>query len=286
VKLFIAWSGAASQQLASFMHEWLKSIVQAIDPFMSSKDIRQGQRWASEIGGKLAEVDFALLCLTPTNLENRWIHFEAGAVSKNIEKARVSALLFDVTTPQIEFPLQQFQHTALTREGLWKLVQDINKLCPTPLQDPVLKRAFDRAFPEVETELASIRKTLAQEQKRNGDGTPKRTTDDVLADLLATQQGLAAKMDSIEQNVRRVRHAVGHGEHHVFPRTIERLSASRVAEEEILEYIKASGGEFNEVGLSKLLNRIESRFGARVKAEGHALAMALGSASTDSKEKK
>jgi hypothetical protein len=200
VKVFLAWSGPASEQLASFMHEWLQSVIQAIQPFMSSKDIRQGQRWASEVGATLAEVDFALLCLTPTNLNSRWIHFEAGAVSKNIATARVSALLFDVTPSQIEFPLQQFQHTALTRGDLWKLVQDLNKLCSPTLTEAQLQKSFDRNYGDLEAVLVEIRKTLAQEQ--TGHHEPKRSTEAILSDLLTTQQGLAAKLDAMETSIR------------------------------------------------------------------------------------
>lgn len=197
MKVFLAWSGPTSQKLAEFMHGWLPSVVQAIEPFMSAEDIRAGQRWSSEIGARLAEVNFALLCLTPTNLNSQWIHFEAGAVSKNLEQGRVSGLLFDVSATQIQFPLQQFQHTQFSKDDLWKLLQDLNALCAAPLGETQLRKAFDRNFPDVETALADLKDALAQEQK--GHAQPSRSTNDILTDVLTAQQGLATKLDAIEK---------------------------------------------------------------------------------------
>jgi hypothetical protein len=174
-------------------------VIQSIEPFMSAEDIRAGQRWASEIGAKLAEVNFALLCLTPTNLDSKWIHFEAGAVSKNLAQGRVSGLLLDVSATQIEFPLQQFQHTPLSKDALLKLVQELNKHCAAPLPESRVQTSFQRGFPDFEKSLVQVRQVLAHEQK---DSHPSRGTNDILTDVLTAQQGLATKLDALEENVR------------------------------------------------------------------------------------
>jgi ribosome-binding protein aMBF1 (putative translation factor) len=202
VKLFLAWSGVASERLAEFMREWLPSVVQAIEPFMSSQDIRKGQRWANEIGASLSTTQFALLCLTPANLNSRWIHFEAGAAMK-MEQGRVSALLFDVSPTEVEYPLQQFQHTQLTKDDLWKLIRDLNRLCPAPLGELQLRRSFERSYPDVVAEFDGLRKILAQEHK--GGARPVRSTEAILTDLLTIQQGIESKLDTIHKHVRRSR---------------------------------------------------------------------------------
>jgi hypothetical protein len=278
VKVFLAWSGPTSQKLASFMHEWLQSVVQAIEPFMSSMDIRQGQRWSSEIGANLKEAQFALLCLTPTNLENRWIHFEAGAVSKSMDTARVSALLFDVKPTQVEFPLQQFQHTPLTREGLWKLVQDMNNLCPAKLGESILRKAFERSFPEVEMALSDIGKTLAQELK--GKVTPTRPPEAVLDDLLTTQQGFAAKLDSIEQTIAhlgRTMNVIAHEQRgpRLSPSYQEQVNAGSG---ELFAYLSSgdSNGDVSESGLARVLESIRERFGRKVEMDVVSVAASMG----------
>jgi ribosome-binding protein aMBF1 (putative translation factor) len=140
-----------------------------------------------------------ILCLTPANLHSRWIHFEAGAVSR-LDQGRVSALLLEVSPTQIEFPLQQFQHTRLTKRDVWQLVRDLNGLCRTPLDEARLRKSFDRQYPDVEAELEKLRKTLAQEQE--GQAEPARTTESILSDMLAVQQGLASKLQTIQARIR------------------------------------------------------------------------------------
>ena len=39
---------------------------------------------------------FGILCITPENQENPWIHFEAGALWKADEERRVCPLLYDI----------------------------------------------------------------------------------------------------------------------------------------------------------------------------------------------
>jgi ribosome-binding protein aMBF1 (putative translation factor) len=199
MKLFFAWSGPASEQLAEFMREWIPSVLQAVKPFMSTQDIRKGQRWATEIGARLADADFAILCLTPSNLNSRWIHYEAGALSR-IEGCDVSALLLDVSLTQIEFPLQQFQHTRLTKRDLWQLVRDLNGRCKAPLDEARLRKAYERNYADVEAEIERLRATLAQEQ--GGQAAPARSTEAILTDLLTVQQGMDEKLATLRAEVR------------------------------------------------------------------------------------
>ena len=200
MNIFLAWSGRASHQLALRMREWLPSIIQSIEPFLSSEDIGKGQKWASEVGAKLDDTHCALLCLTPTNLDSTWIHFEAGAVLKKVGQAHVSGLLLDVNMTQIQFPLQQFQHTALTRDDLWKLMKDLNKLCAPSLEESRLLKYFNQNYPELENGLVDVRKTLVKEQE--GRAKPQRKTDDILADILSTQQAMASRLEGMDKRSR------------------------------------------------------------------------------------
>jgi TIR domain len=102
--VFICWSGAASHVLAEGLRLWLPRVIQAARPFLSSEDIRKGQRWNDELEGRLATTNFAILCMTPDNLQAPWIHFEAGAVSKNPGVSHVAALLVDVKASDLVRP--------------------------------------------------------------------------------------------------------------------------------------------------------------------------------------
>lgn len=78
MKIFIAWSGDTSHELAKLLHGWLPDVIQSLDPFMSSEDIRTGSRSITELSKQLEQTNFGILCTTPTNLDSTWMHFEAG----------------------------------------------------------------------------------------------------------------------------------------------------------------------------------------------------------------
>jgi hypothetical protein len=61
-------------QIAQALHSFLRDVIQDLEPFRSSESIRKGQRWESEIGKRLAETNYGIVCLTKDNLTALWIH--------------------------------------------------------------------------------------------------------------------------------------------------------------------------------------------------------------------
>lgn len=90
MKVFISWSGDLSHAMAQALADWMPNVIQAVKPFLSSEAIQKGARWFEQIGGQLEETHFGVLCLTRSNLNAPWILFEAGALSKQLEIARVA----------------------------------------------------------------------------------------------------------------------------------------------------------------------------------------------------
>ena len=62
---------------------------------MSEHDIDKGTRSIPAISKTLEETQFGIICLTPENLNAPWL-FEAGALSKSQEDARVWTFLYDL----------------------------------------------------------------------------------------------------------------------------------------------------------------------------------------------
>src|SRR6266550_2287932 len=61
------------------------------------------------IAGELARTSFGILCLTSLNLDNKWIHFEAGALAKQItDQVRVVPYLHGVSPSDLSPPLNMF----------------------------------------------------------------------------------------------------------------------------------------------------------------------------------
>src|SRR5882672_5473884 len=115
MKVFISWSGARSKAVAELLKIWIKSVLQATDPWISTKDIDRGSIWFAEIYGRLAESPMGIFCLTAENKNAPWILFEAGALAKGAPENRVYTLLIDLRPADIEGPLAHFNHTEPTQ---------------------------------------------------------------------------------------------------------------------------------------------------------------------------
>ena len=115
MKVFISWSGDSSHKVAIVLRDWLPSVIQALEPYVSS-DIDKGARWMADISGELENSSFGILCVTKDNIHAPWLNFEAGALSKFAKQDRAAPFLFGVDVSEIrEGPLSQFQASSDAR---------------------------------------------------------------------------------------------------------------------------------------------------------------------------
>jgi hypothetical protein len=140
MKVFISWSGRQSRMVAEGLYNWLPSVIQAIEPFLSA-DIEKGAQWSRELDEALEGTSFGIVVLTPQNLESTWIHFEAGALSK-LSISRVWTLLIALRPTDVKQPLNRFQATLPDEDDIWRLLQAINRHLEKPLTIPRLEEAF------------------------------------------------------------------------------------------------------------------------------------------------
>ena len=158
MKVFLSWSGTRSHKVALVFRDWLPSVIQEIAPYVSSEDIDKGARWSTDIAGELSDSTFGILCVTRDNINAPWLNFEAGALSKTMDKAFVSPFLFDIKRSEVDGPILQFQSTIFEKEDLQKLVTTLNKACD---KDSVtadrLNKAFEVWFPTLNDELMKLR---------------------------------------------------------------------------------------------------------------------------------
>jgi hypothetical protein len=143
--VFIGWSGERSRLVAEFLRGWLPMVLQAAKPWMSETDIEKGSRGLDELGKALSEIKVGITCLTPENLNQPWIFFEAGALSKTIEdKSRLCTYLTGGLEPHdVRPPLGMFQATQSTRADTLKLLHTINRAVSG---DPVPEDNLDQLF--------------------------------------------------------------------------------------------------------------------------------------------
>jgi hypothetical protein len=158
MKVFISWSGNKSHKVALVFRDWFPSVIQSIEPYVSSEDIDKGARWSTDIAKELENSTFGILCVTKENLEAPWLSFEAGALSKTMDKSFVSPFLFDIKRSEVNGPILQFQSTIFQKEDIKKLINTLNKACgETSLTDTRLEEAFDVWYPTLENKLNNLK---------------------------------------------------------------------------------------------------------------------------------
>jgi hypothetical protein len=178
--VFISWSGPKSKYIAETLENWLSQVIQAVEPWIS-QDIDKGSRWSAEIANRLEGSKVGIICLTKSNLDSKWIHYEAGALSKTND-AYVCTLLLDVKPIDVEQPLAQFQHTTTEKGQVFKLLKTINRLVgksdERALPESRLREIFEVNWPRLEEafkESASIQESVT---------SPTRSDSEVLQEVL------------------------------------------------------------------------------------------------------
>jgi hypothetical protein len=160
MKIFLSWSGEESHEYALLLERWLPSVLQAVEAYVSSTQIESGTRWNAELTRELAINSYGILCLTEGSKSAPWIIFEAGALSKAVDKSHVVPLLFDLRQSDIDFPLAQFQMRLANKSDIHALVSDINKAAEGHIETTRLEEIFSVWWPNFETRQNSIRETF------------------------------------------------------------------------------------------------------------------------------
>lgn len=158
MKLFISWSGNVSHEVALHLKEWLPVVLPFVEPWVSSEDIPKGARWSPEVARQLEATNSGILCLVAENVREPWINFEAGALSKSIDTARIHPFLLGLDPSQLPGPLGQFQATRFEQNDVRKLTKALNSEAGSPLSDDHLTRNFDTCWPDLERRLTPLLK--------------------------------------------------------------------------------------------------------------------------------
>lgn len=167
MKVFVSWSGEVSLSVAKALKSWLPNVIQAVDVFVSSEDIGKGKEWFGELSSTLDTCDFGILCLTRRNLSAPWILYEAGALAKRFETARVTPVLVDIKMTDLSGPLAHFNGALLDREEIEKLTIAVNEqLGASKLAKEKLASAFDAFWPKLEKSLQLIAAQAALDDYR------------------------------------------------------------------------------------------------------------------------
>lgn len=165
MKIFISWSGERSQVLALALRDWLPLVLYYADPWLSTSDIKSGDRWSIEVAKGLQESKFGIICVTRDNLESPWLLFESGALAKSMEDGRVVPLRLDLDQSDISGPLTQFQSEKADADGIRRLVLSLNKVAATPVVEDRLVQLFDATWARLEQKIQEVPPSEAPQKR-------------------------------------------------------------------------------------------------------------------------
>jgi TIR domain len=194
MKVFISWSGEQSREIGEAFRNWLPGVLQAVKPYFSPDDIAKGSRWESDIAKELEACRLGLLILTAENLQAPWLVFEAGALSKTMDKSKVCPVLFGLEPADVKGPLVHFQGAKFEVEEMKRVVKMMNsELGAQGLEPTVLDEVFTMWWPKLE---ADVTKILKKPTKAKGS---KRTDRDILEELLSIARQSAERHVGVQR---------------------------------------------------------------------------------------
>lgn len=187
MKVFLSWSGELSKEVALVLRSWLPSVLQAVEPYVSSEDIRKGNRWSSEIASELENTTYGIIVLTPENIEAPWINFETGALAKTVDNSLVAPFLFGIKNSDVKGPLTQFQATLYDKGDIKKLLFGINEAMLTrSLAESRLEIIFEKWWPDLKEQLDKLLSNMPTYliEKQVPEENNSSNNNDILEELL------------------------------------------------------------------------------------------------------
>ncbi|PPT75035.1 hypothetical protein XaplCFBP3122_15000 [Xanthomonas arboricola pv. populi] len=179
MKVFISWSGEQSRKYAEAIRDWLPVVLQLVTPYFTPTDVEKGARWSTDIAKELDSSQIGIICVTRDNLHADWVLFEAGALSKSLEKSHVCPVIFGISNTDLSGPLKQFQTTEFEKSEFHKLIVVINnKLGENKLPSKTLDTVFDKWWPDLQVKVDAISRSVAEPSE------PVRSERDLIEEIL------------------------------------------------------------------------------------------------------
>lgn len=213
MKVFLSWSGDQSRAVAEALRGWLKLVIQSVDPWMSGRDIEPGQRWSNTLADELSKSNVGIICLTPENVHKPWLNFEAGAIAKSVNRARLVPLLHGLTESDLNGPLGFFQCLTLDKDGVRSLVKMLrNSDQDSAMSDEEQLKVFDALWPMMDGSLQNIPTSSSTEKTGRKERSDRELLEEILHNVRVSREltkenileGLEDWVERLEQNAKRL----------------------------------------------------------------------------------
>lgn len=168
MKIFISWSDETGHAIASVLGNWIPSVIQAVETYVSPEDSRKGTKWGNDVSQELNRSSLGILCVVPGNIGAPWLNFEAGVLSKSLDLARVIPLLVDVERSELDNgPLAQFPSAVYGKNDMYQILETINENTEKmSLSKERLRDSFDLWWPKLDLDVQSIMGKKIKETQR------------------------------------------------------------------------------------------------------------------------
>ncbi|MGL4697441.1 hypothetical protein [Enterococcus larvae] len=155
--VFLSWSQSPSREYAEIFNKYIPIVMQHVNPFMSSQSIEKGSIGTKVIYDNLSNTGVGLLFMTPNNISEQWINFEAGALFKGHDLNRVTPLLFDGCEKILKGPIRSLQYSEFSKDNVFAAFQSINNNSrEEKLSEERLSASFDNIWEKIENEIKSV----------------------------------------------------------------------------------------------------------------------------------
>jgi hypothetical protein len=241
MKIFISWSGERSKRVAKALKQLIGDVIQVTEPWMSP-DIQPGAWWSDVLRKQLSNARFGIVCITKDNLDAPWLHFEAGALAKAVERQiLVCPYLIDLESTQLaNTPLAHLQAKRAIPSETWDLIEAINEqLGEKARPSEQLKRMFDLHWPELD-------RTLKQLPESEEDG-PERAPEEMIEEILVMVRDLTRRPSDEEANARIIIMALqkaGMDDDDIAEHLVSELGMSRHPATMLVSYVRSRFSSF------------------------------------------
>lgn len=197
MKVFISWSGPHSKKLGEALRDWIPGVLQFVKPYFTPSDIEKGSTWSTDISRELSESQIGILCITRDNIHSDWILFEAGALSKSLDKSYVCPVLFGINNTDLAGPLKQFQTTEFEKNDIYRLLGVINsRIDKHKLPPKTFDTVFEKWWPDLEQRINQILGELSEPDE------PIRSERELLEEILQLSRRMTSR-HAVRQNLPR-----------------------------------------------------------------------------------
>lgn len=197
MKVFLSWSGEYSHDVAKAFNDWLPQVINALEPWISSEDIKKGTRWFEEIAMTLSGTNAGIIFVTSENLNAPWLNFEAGALSKSLDKSNVIPFLVDLSNSDLTGPLTNFNTVSNSKHEILKLLKTLNGCIEDSKRrdNSKLEEAFEVWWEKLEAKLSEINQSKPTIDKK----IKKRPQEEILEEILKLVRSIHSNTDKTEK---------------------------------------------------------------------------------------